>query len=910
MTQENVPLIAFNRGYISRLGLARVDLKRTALSAELQRNWMPRVLGSMMLRPGFGFIGESNDSQTAFHIPFIFSTTDTAILEITDEAMRVYVDDALISRVAVSTSVTNGDFSSGTGWTDADEAGGVSTITGGKLELVGTSFNQAIRKREVTVSGGDVNKEHALRIIVERGPITFRCGSTDGGDEYISETTLGTGYHSLAFTPTGNFWVQLAATAQAKKVVDSIQVEAAGALEIPAPWVEDDLGLIRYDQSADVVFVACTGYEQRRIERRGTGRSWSIILYEPSDGPFRNSNVGPITLTPTALTGDITLTASKKYFKSTNVGSLFKITSIGQQVAVTLTGDNQWSAPIRVTGIGGVSDERRFTRAWLGSAGTLLANITVQRSIGEPGAWVDYSINAVGGGDASTTQQDDLDNQIVYYRIGINTGDYTSGTGSASLTYANGSLSGIVRITAYTSETSVSAAVLSPLGGTDGSSDWAEGEWSLRRGYPSSVTFHQGRLFWAGKSKIWGSVSDAYDSFDEDVEGDSGPINRSIASGPVDSINWLVRLKRLVLGTDGAEYTAQSSSLDEPLTPSNFTLDDPSTQGSARVGGIKLDDRCLFAHRCTTKLFQVNNQDDVYANYKSVDLSELVPELKASGIVRIAAQRQLDTRIHCVLGNGLVAILISQPAEEVLCWVDVETDGFIEDVVILPGVGEDQVYYLVRRTIDGDTVRYLEKWAMETECQGGLLNKQADSFIIYDDVATDTITGLDHLEGEEVVIWADGRDMAGPDRANPVTYTVTGGSVTLAVEVSQACIGLYYEARFKSSKLAFAAQMGTALTMKKKICAVGLILANTHYQGLRYGPSFDTDVDGNYTLMDDLPLIENGEETDEDTVWEAYDSDRIAFNGEWNTDSRICLLAQAPRPCTTLAAIVDLETHG
>jgi len=44
---------------------------------------------------------------------------------------------------------------------------------------------------------------------------------------------------------------------------------------------------------------------------------------------------------------------------------------------------------------------------------------------------------------------------------------------------------------------------------------------------------------------------------------------------------------------------------------------------------------------------------------------------------------------------------------------------------------EDQVYYVVNRTINGATVRYLEKWAKETDCRGGTLNKQADAFIIF-----------------------------------------------------------------------------------------------------------------------------------------------------------------------------------
>lgn len=898
MGRENVPLQIFNRGIISRLALARTDIKRTAMSAEQQTNWMPRVLGSMMLRPGQQYLGSTKGDKRSYTVPFIFSRTDYAHLEMTDFYMRVKVDDAVISRVAVSTAVTSGDFSSATGWTDADESGATSTITGGKLELVGTKFNAAIRKQEVTVAGGDVGKEHALRIVIDRGPVTLRVGSTDGADDYILETNLGTGTHSLAFTPVGNFWIRFSGLAQAKKIVDSCTVEAAGVLEIPAPWAEADLRLIRYDQSADVVYLYCKGYQQRKVERRST-RSWSIVLYEPTDGPFRVINLTTTRLTPSAITGDITLTASRAFFKSSNVGSLFKMTSLGQFVELHATGDDQWSNPIKVVGIGG---SRGFNVI---IAGVWTGTVKMQRSVGEVGAWTDVATYAF---TANTTffYTDSLDNQTIYYRIGIDTGDYGSGTADLTLSYSNGGLTGIVKITGYTNETTVSAAVLTDLGGTSGTTDWSEGEWSDRRGYPSGVAFHEGRLYSGGKSKIIASISDSYEGYDEDTEGDSAPINRTIGSGPVDNINWMISLSRLLIGTDGAEWSLRSSALDEPVTALNFNLKNPSTQGSAAVAALKLDDTGIFVQQSGTKLFRLaNNSAQVsygYGDYASSDLSELTPELCESGILRLAVQRQPDTRIHCLLGNGKVAILISQPAEEVLCWVMYETDGLVEDIYVLPGIIEDSVYYQIARTIDGVTKRYWEKWALENECQGGELNLQADSFVVYDDVPTTTITGLDHLEGKQVVIWADGKDMAGNSQTTPVLYTVTGGQVTLAVAVSKAVIGLKYEAFYKSVKLAYAATEGTALTVRKKIDKLGLILSNTHYQGLKFGNSLET--------LDPLPLVEEEQVTPDDTVWDDYDTDDIPFNGQSDSDARLFMYAAAPRPCTVLAAIAGITTHG
>lgn len=339
MAKATTALVAFNRGLVSPLALGRVDLKRMAFSADTQVNWVPRVLGSMMLRPGLGYLGDTPGRPRL--IPFVFSSDDTSVLEISNRVMRVWTNDSLVTRQSVSTTVTNGAFTTDlTGWTDADEPGSTSQwALGGYMELLGDGSAAASRIQQVTVS--DTGEEHALAINIYRGPVTLRVGSTLAGDEYIRETELGTGYHSLAFTPTGDFYIQFMSRLDRRVYVDSCTIESAGAMRITAPWVTSDLRRIRCDQSGDVLFVACKGYQQRRIERRAA-RSWSIVLYQPEDGPFRTENVGPITITPSGLTGNITLTAttSSRLFKPTHVGALWRITSEGQRVEADLTAQN------------------------------------------------------------------------------------------------------------------------------------------------------------------------------------------------------------------------------------------------------------------------------------------------------------------------------------------------------------------------------------------------------------------------------------------------------------------------------------------------------------------------------------------------------------------------------------------
>lgn len=882
MPRENLSVLAFNRGIISSYGLARVDLKRASMSAEEQTNWMPRVLGSMSLRPGWAYIGATKSNAVARTIPFVFATDDTAHLEITSGALRVRVDDALVTRPTVTTTITNGTFLTDvTGWTDADESTAASSWeTGGYLKLVGTGTAAAIRTQQVTVSGGNIGVEHALRIVIARGPVVLRVGSTAGDDDYIGETTLGTGTHSLAFTPTGDFHVQLKGTRVAATLVDSITVEAAGTLELPTPWPEDCLTELRFTQSADVIYICCDGYQQRKIERRAA-RSWSVVAYEPEVGPFRALNLTPITITPSDTVGDITLTASANLFKSTHVGALFRLQSSGQEETASLSGADQYTDPVRVTGVGG---QRAFSVILVG---TFSATLTLQYSVGAIGSWVDYGTYTT---ETAVSINDGLDNQVIYYRIGIKGGGYTSGTVDATLAFSSGSIVGVARVTGYTSPTVVNASVLDNFGAATATADWWEGAWSERRGWPSAVAFHEGRLWWFGKNRIFGSVSDDYENFNDQTEGDAGPIIRTIGEGPVDNINWAMPLQRLILGTPSAELVAKSSALDEPMTPTNFNLKPASTQGSARVDAIRVDKRGIFTQRSGSAIFETAYNTDSY-EYETEELTLLVPDLHDAGIRHLAVQRQPDTRIHVVRNDGTVAVLVYDRAENVLCWVELETDGYVEDVSVLPGALEDDVYYVVRRTINGSTVRYVEKWAQESECVGGSLNKQADAFIVSSGT---TITGLGHLEGETVVAWGDGRDLG--------EYTVSGGAITLSAATTTCVVGLPYEARFKGMKLATQVETGSPLNLRKRIEQIGLICKDTHYQGLEFGPDFDT--------MDPLPAVEDGAETEADTVWPSYDHDLNSFPGGWSTDSRLCLRARAPRPATVLACTIVVNTTG
>jgi hypothetical protein len=447
-------------------------------------------------------------------------------------------------------------------------------------------------------------------------------------------------------------------------------------------------------------------------------------------------------------------------------------------------------------------------------------------------------------------------------------------------------------VTGYTSSTVVNIDVLADFGSTSAVLDWWEGAWSPRRGWPTAVSMHDGRLCWAGADTISLSVSDAFDSFSDAVEGDSGPIKRSIGSGPVDTINWLLSTSHLLVGTEGAEMVAKSSSLDEPLTPTQFSLKAATTLGSAPIPAVRIDAGGVYINRGLSRVYELALDGSTY-NYASNDLTAIVPEIGLPGFVRIAVQRQPDTRVHCVRSDGKVAILVFDRIEKVTCWVLYETDGVVEDVVVLPGTSEDVVYYCVNRTIDGGTKRYIERWALESEALNAARSIITDCTYIWTGTSSTTITGLDHLEGSTVAVWGNTKDLG--------TYTVASGQITLSEAVTTAYVGLPYTGRFKSAKLALGVATGEPLTQRQRLDHVGLVLANTHSQGLRYGQDFDN--------MYNLPMVEQGTLVADDTIHATYSEDSIPLDGKWSTDARLCLEAASPRACTVLAAVVVGAGH-
>jgi hypothetical protein len=238
--------------------------------------------------------------------------------------------------------------------------------------------------------------------------------------------------------------------------------------------------------------------------------------------------------------------------------------------------------------------------------------------------------------------------------------------------------------------------------------------------------------------------------------------------------------------------------------------------------------------------------------------------------------------------------LTYEPDDEVVAWSTVTTTGEFKAVGVLPGEDEDEVYFAIERINTGATVMCVERMAKHSECIGETLSKNMDSHIVYSGAPTTSITGLDHLEGLDVVVWGDGVPYPGP-------FTVAGGAITLATAVSDAVIGLPYDGRFKSSKLAHGAATGSAVGKQKRVDHVALLMANVGWAGIRVGQDFST--------MTALPAtLGSGRPLGATEVLEAYDYGGAPFNGGWDPDARVCFKVSSPYPATFQGVVIGMQT--
>ena len=878
-----------NRGEVSDSAVCRDDVKFINESASLVENFLPNRMGGMGMRPGSGYLGTLLGAS--YLVPFTRSIDDQALLEFSNNKLRVWVDDAIVSRRDVNAGSA---LSSLTSWT---LSGAGAVLDGSYIDIKQASTStESYAFNYDTLNAADQGQAIGLKFTITDGPLRIEIGTgTTAHSNDLFDGWLNPGTYSFAVTaPT-----TLAVTASSDKpyngTLTACQIEDNVNLELTTTITTAMLPSIRAAQVNDVVFIAADNgnspntQSMYKVMRFGE-KSWGIAAVRSDDGPFREINTGVITMAPAALTGDTTLTASAAFFKSTHVGALMRVASKGQLVTQSFTAVSQSSGSIKVTGTG-AARYFNFTRTVVGVWGGV-TTLALQQST-DDATWTDYSTYITGVG--TLTINDGLDNQTMYYRLYTNAWDGNPSQIDTTLNYPGGSILGTCRVTSYTSSTVVNIQVLESFGSTTASDNWYEGAWSGKRGYPTAVAMYEGRLWFAGIGQVWGSVSDAYESFDRDVVGDSASVYRSIAFESSANVHWLAEAVRLLVGITRDEISVRSSSFNEIVTQTNANLKGGTGQGAADIDCVGSNDSLYYVQRAGRKVLRLdyNSGSDGFQPVDTQLFHDTACEgSDGTGIKRIALAKQPDERLFVLLNDGTIRVFLTVPEQEVAGWSRITTksgDTF-KDIIVIPGTIEDRVYVVAYR----NSAYMLEKLALMEDAIGDASSYTLDSYVYA--AGPTTSVSCSHLaNGTTMGIWANGVFLA--------DVAISAGAVALGGTYSNVTVGLRYTAKYKSNKLSGFAPY-SMLTERARVEDVGIIASNVVQGSLSYGKDFDNLVA--------LPGVEDRAAVSTTTRMSWMDYQPYPFRGSFKTDSRVCLQATGPVTihCLTYGVVESKDKQG
>ena len=839
---------SFNAGELSPRIHARTDFQKYPNGLETALNVISLAEGGLMRRPGTRYVGEVSNSAVKGRLrKFEFSTTQAYMTELGANIMRFYRHQALISVADTNAAITNGTFTSNiTDWDNRSTVGGsiAHDATNGRLSLV---------------PGG--------------------TGATDIGwaeqDVAVSAGNQGN-EHVLKFQVIG-------------APSDRIELRI-GTTSTGSELIADKLYEVGYHCVA-LTPGATTFYVQFR--NRGNFRNKTVQI----DNVSLIDNAGVNIDTPYAAAHLYTITGPQ----SADVLYLFH----GSYPTYKLQryGHTSWSLVEVAWQDGPYLDENTTTTTITAGAAT--------------GLGVTFTASSITG----------INNNEGFKTTDV--GRLIRLTDEATINWGWGI------IVSRTSTTVVTVDIRRSVVSVAAETKWRLGAWSGTSGYPAVSTFYQQRLCEGNATDkpqtFWASQTSDFENHAPDsptaagvwsgtVEDDDA-LDYTISADDVSVIRWLSPGKgTLAIGTVSGEWTV--SSTGSVITPSDIVVDPATSHGSAQIEPLRVGNAVLFVQKGKRKLREMAFSFEV-DGYVAHDMTRLAEHITRNGIVEMAYAEEPDSLLWAVRGDGVLLSMTYRREEDVVGWNRHIIGGafgsgiaVVESIAVIPGANgagqvktsenRDEVWMIVKRTINGATKRYIE--VMEGIFEGPLkddystvalwttamLDAQkdayfADSIITYDGSAATTITGLSHLDTLSVKVLSDG--------AVQTDETVASNQITLDAAASVVQIGLGYTHRIQTLKLEGGTAAGTAVGKKKKIAGIVFVVMDS--MTMSYGPDKFTLTDIDFRkvtdAMDDPVPLFTGE------------TDVLEFNGDWERDPRMTIESDDPVPFTLLAIAPETD---
>lgn len=459
-------------------------------------------------------------------------------------------------------------------------------------------------------------------------------------------------------------------------------------VEVVTPYSEAEARNLYWSQSADVMwFCQRDGGRMAYALRRLSDVSWTFQVYETENGPMLGENVDDaVTITPSGLTGAVTLTASSGVFAAGHVGALFRLFTPGRGRPY-----KAWQPEEQGLGV-------NFLREYAGRV---------------------YRVAAAGNGDGS--------NQPPVHEAGT----LADGGGEVSYEFRH-DLSGVVKITGYTSPTQVSASVLKRLpAGTVNDAlpaapteRWAEGAFSSVSGFPKIAGIFEQRLFFISTTRqpdtLFLSRTSGFSDTSADFTQYAGSgevvddhaIVITLADNEINTPGWAVADRQLVLGGPRGLIEISGPSPTEPLTPAGAIARrvPGSKPASFRCRGVIADGSLVYASIGGTKLIEYD-QAGAFRN-----LIARAEHVGAREIIRIEWLGEPYNRLFILRADETLWCLTRDREQEVeaVSRVTPGGGGAVEAISKLKdAAGYERLIAVMRRTIDGATVRTIERLALD-----------------------------------------------------------------------------------------------------------------------------------------------------------------------------------------------------
>lgn len=412
--------------------------------------------------------------------------------------------------------------------------------------------------------------------------------------------------------------------------------------------------------------------------------------------------------------------------------------------------------------------------------------------------------------------------------------------------------------------------------------------------YPGAVGYYEQRRWFAGTTDdpqtVWATRNGTESNLTSSLPSqDDDGMEFRIASRQQNAIRHLLPLADMIALTVGGEFRIFADGAPN-ITPTSLSIKPQGYSGASNVQPALTSGSILFVQAQGSRVREMayNWQSNAYT---SIDISIMAPHLfNGYSVADLAYCRAPVPTLWCVRSDGVLLGMTYVPEQQVYGWHQHSTSGLFESVAVVSEGNEDVLYVVVKRTINGRAVRYLER------LHSRIFTEQSDAFYVdagltYDGVPVTSLFGLYHLEGKEVQILADGA-------VHPVR-TVTAGSITLDAAYSVVHVGLGYNSDLVTLPLALEGAPAGGQMLKKNINAVALRVTQSSL--VKAGPSFsklteypDRDVTDPY---DSPPALRTAEL-------------RMAIGPSWGSDGGVCVRQDQPLPLTVLSMVLDVATGG